>query len=116
MKKEVIEAIEDSIDHWKRMIKWVKKQDRRMAANPLSMLVGAGQDWSSDSCSLCQQQQNPRWEPGCPKCPLAQKYGLCSCVNLTSPTKNAWGRVTAAKTWAGWLQHGKRMLKQLESL
>ncbi len=116
MKKEVIEAIKDSIEHWKRMIEWVTEQDEEEVPNELSMWLELKEDWGAKSCPLCQQQDNPSYSPGCLKCPLAYNYGVCSYMFLNHLDKNAWGRVTAAKTWEEWLKHAKQMLTQLESL
>ncbi len=109
-------AIAESIQHWKRMIEWVEKRDKKHQPSEISMWTELKEDWGAESCPLCKQQDNPRFQPGCPKCPLALKYGLCSYIYLNALDKNAWPRVTNAQTWKDWLKHAKQLLIQLESL
>ncbi len=106
--------IAKSVKHWKAMIKWVETQDKKKLVNTHTMQAEIHTNMGSRCCPLCEafNTENDK----CPDCPLTPKYGSC-CSGFSDYTgKNAWQRVLDAETWAGWLQHGKRMLKQLESL
>ncbi len=108
------ERVAKSVKHWKAMIKWVKTQDKKKPVNIYTMQAEIHTDMGSEGCPLCETFNTGNNK--CPDCPLTPEYGSC-CDNFSDYTgKNVWQRVFDAKTWAGWLQHGKRMLKQLESL
>ena len=104
------QAIRKSINHWKRMIKWVEKQDvtfKKLTPRMLDMSIKINESWCGDDCALCELYQ-----PFCEECPLASEYGFCS----SPDDRNAWKKTALAVTWRGWLYHAKRLLKQLESL
>jgi len=99
------QAIKKTVEHWARMIKWVEGlKNKRAKADGRVMQETIKEDWYADNCALCKlYNQTPDY---CDKCPLKLKYKACG----------AWGGVNNAVTWKGWLQHAKRMLKQLKSL
>ena len=106
LKKEQIEAIEESIKHWKRMIRWVKKQDKDDLVSQYTMGDDIKEVWSSSDCALCAI-----FEVNCSNCPLGIRYGSCG-----FGSKNAWIEVTQSDRWGEWLINAKVMLKQLKSL
>ena len=100
------QAIKASCEHWKRMIKWVKKQPRKDYSSRSNMWHAIKENWRGGYCPLCKLYPN-----GCVDCPLAKKYGNCSSYDV-----NAWKSVAISFTWQEWLIAAKKMLKQLESL
>jgi len=105
------QAIWKSILHWRRMIKWVKKQHPKEDTATIKMRMEIKTDWNADGCALCTLF---RLSGACSQCPLAKKYDKCS--GLDEDKKNAWVDVALSDTWRDWLKAAHRLLKQLESL
>lgn len=100
------QAIEDSISHWKRMIKWVSKYENKEAfPNQAEMELHLGETWNGEYCPLCIA-----YSLSCHSCPLTE-IGK-SCDDDRSP----WQKVDRSLTWNTWLKHAKIMLKTLKSL
>ena len=101
-------VIKKTIAHWKRMIVWAEKQNKRdrLSWAHTNMDDELKESWGSKYCPFCKEYHN------CLACPLYIKYGDCE----NSKSKNAWYSAAHAVTWAGWLYHAKRLLKQIESL
>jgi hypothetical protein len=105
-------AVNDSIDHWKRMIEWAKKQNPQELVIAEKMFNEIGEDWYGRFCPLCKIYYN-----GISLCviegeicPLYEKYGGCG------RNGNAWASVAKATTWGEWVSKAEIMLSQLESL
>ena len=98
------EAVRLSINHWRRMIRWAKKQDQRGYADVQLMLDDIKDDWFSAHCSLCKL--------GCPNCPLDEKYGNCNVRH----SDNQWYNVIESLTWGAWVKNAELLLEQLKSL
>lgn len=103
------QAIWKSILHWRRMIKWVEKQDPKEGPADDEIFIGLREEPNVTYCSLCSLYY---WDSHCESCPLGEKFGKC----IINDSKNAYSKVESAVTWAGWLYHARRLLKQLESL
>jgi len=110
MDKRTINAIKNSIEHWKRMIKWAKKQNKEHSVYQFSMKKIIKESWFTDDCKLCIKFKSDL--RGCGDCPLDEKYGRCT----NSNSGNAWSKVNASKKWGMWVKKAEIMLKQLESL
>lgn len=128
------ELLELSIAHWKRMIRWVSRQNKWHRADPAVMEKEIGEDWFAEYCPLCKSYLIPSlveaYEPrtpiltNCNGCPLAAYYGVNGITKdmrvipyadfCSNHRKSLWRRVVRAKTWKGWLAHAKRFLEQLE--
>lgn len=111
-----LQAIKDSIKHWKVMRKWVKKQNKTELINKKQNKAGLIKmskmefkiqtNWQAEHCTLCDLYYNIK----CIECPLRKKYGRCG------QYKNAWYAVSYSETWSEWYKHSTLMLKQLKSL
>ncbi len=101
-------VIRKTINHWKRMIVWTEKRDKKEEVGwaHTEMEDELKESWGEKYCPLCKEYY------GCIDCPLDIKYGDCA----NDRSKNAWQSVARAVTWAGWLLHARRLLKQIESL
>lgn len=100
------QAIKGSIEHWKRMIAWVKKQPKSYRVSSDRIEIQLGEDWYADYCPLCKKY----YEKYCDKCPLYQHVGK-SC------NKNpVWTKFTLVLTRNKWIENAKKMLKLLEEL
>ncbi len=101
------EAVQESIEHWERMILWVdglnNKNDR---PNDDKMTDAIDESWYGEYCLLCKEFK------GCQACPLKISFGVCT----NDDSKNAWKLVRHSKTWKGWLKNANKMLKQIKSL
>jgi len=109
--KEAIQAIQQSIDHWKRMIGWAESQDPTEAAEHRRMEDELHESWYSDDCPLCKRFLLGSDEL-CEECPLRVVFGSCS----DSHAMNAWLSVRWARTWDEWLEAAEVMLLQLETI
>ncbi len=109
-KKEKV-AVKESIEHWKRMIKWVRKQKLDNDPNKITMKESIGEIWRSNDCALCEiVPRNYRDELNCEKCPLSKAgYG---CDDENSP----WEKVNMGSDWREWLDAAFGMIKALKSL
>ncbi len=103
------QAIKKSIEHWERMIAWVKKQPQTDKPYYFAIEGAIGEDWSDEHCPLCEFYLSV-----CNKCPLQKKHGHCS--GYEKDRYNNWNKVFNARTWKTWLKHAKVLLKQLKSL
>lgn len=109
--KSLLTATEKSIEHWERMIAWVKTQPPNKAVSKADMLVELGEAPSADFCALCCSIQS------CDDCPISIHDVACDYYNLggngdpdNHNHKSAWDRVYEAHTWAEWLAQARRML------
>jgi len=106
------QAIEDSIKHWKRMIRWAKKQPAKKTMNSITMRLAMyhklHESWIGEYCALCKKF------PKCKNCPVAKSYGICG-MSAYCP-KNSWADVNSSKNWGEWVIAAKQMLEQLKSL
>jgi hypothetical protein len=100
-----LQAIKDSIKHWKRMRAWVKKQKKSNVTDYYEMAKAIKETWTSGSCALCKF-----YEPNCKSCPLVKKHTGCG------GEKTNWVKVDRSETWGEWYKNSTKMLKQLESL
>ena len=102
-----MKEIQESIDHWNRMLKWAKKQ--RSKAHPESYFMEEviGESWYGDHCPLCNKY---RTMDCCGDCPLSIAGHECGYTN--SP----WWKVFDSDTWGKWCKNAKRMIKVLEEL
>ena len=94
--KVVIEAIEKSIEHWKRMIDWVKNLPLKLYEDlPVAAFMGnrLGEHWKASDCTLCTLFIGN----GCRGCPIS------GCGTCGSPG-HAWAAVNGSETWVKWLE------------
>ena len=109
MNKKLIKAIKDSIAHWLRMRKWVKKQSPDEYASFFLMKESLGETWSTTDCALCIYYGFDSFNiADCKNCILAKKYSKCSI--------GQWCKIHKSKTWAEWYKYSTIMLRQLKSL
>lgn len=104
------QAINNSIAHWKRMIKWARKQPVNRKPDIINMFKAIGEIWHDDDCALCQKYYHEF--KGCDDCPLNKAFGECS----SSKNNNLWFTVIKSKSWGIWIVNAEAFLKQLESL
>jgi hypothetical protein len=108
------QAIGESIKHWKRMIRWAKKQKANGSAKILVMAKSLHEHWKGNHCPLCKKYTDIYDYVDCFKCPLAKRYGECSGSNNIKG--NNWQNVNSSTNWKVWIKEAKIMLKQLKSL
>ena len=105
-----ITLLKQSIAHYKRMQRWVKKCIKLSSPGfkdeiptAVEMYSKLGESWKANSCSLCA------WtELKCMKCPLYKRYGRCD-----DPRRNAWLDLHSSKTWEQWLKYSNKLVHQL---
>ena len=108
--KETIQATQQSVDHWKRMIEWAREQHPRSPTDYLCMMAEIGEDWYSGSCPLCKYFLRP--DTSCSECPLKTVFGHCD----DPQALNAWSDIRRSRTWGEWLEAAEVMLFQLETV
>lgn len=101
-RKKIEKSIKKSIEHWERMIAWVRTQDPNAEINAEKMENAIGESWHKTYCSLCQTFNIKCWI-----CPLGQSAGPCS--SWYSP----WKYVNNSKTYGEWLSAAEEMLREL---
>lgn len=102
-----LQAIKNSIKHWKRMRRWVKEvidggggSDR---SDGIIMRSYINETWSGSYCDLCS-----KYEHRCSKCPITEISVHCNI--------GIWTRINTAYTWNEWYLNSTKMLKLLKSL
>jgi len=89
-----------TLSHYRRMIKYAKKQDPNEEPDAKKMLSDIGEDWYAKHCPYCQTY----YRIGCPStCPL--------CNNRISCCGGLWTKMNQALTWAQWIIHAKEIVK-----
>ena len=110
MKQSDIDAVKQSIAHWKRMIQWVEKQPGDAEVSRYLMYKQIGETWDANHCALCRIHLLEPSNIICKKCPLAN--AVFGCNGFGSP----WHRVNLSDTWKQWLKEANKMLKTLKGL
>ena len=99
------EAIQKSIAHWERMVKWA--DDREPGTCKFSTMHDLlGEIPTSGYCSLCKFDSSN----DCNMCPLFREYGYCDWVG------ESYYEACHSQSWTGFVKHGKRLIEQLKSL
>jgi hypothetical protein len=107
-------ALKASIEHWKKMCKWVKTQKDSKQVSALLMCEAINEEWYGDYCPLCiRHTSGGSWNANCKKCCLYKNYGGCD--DMAQP-HNKWVDVTYAETWKQWLKAARAFIKQLKTM
>lgn len=103
-----------AIEHYERMIEWVKKRPKRNIPDSFSMELDIGESWYGEYCSYCEKYYDYECEDedeyeGCPKCPLSNsgKRGFTCCDGL-------WKKMDEAKTWGTWIKYAEKTLEYIK--
>ena len=99
-------ALEKSIAHWERMIKFVKTQPKEDYPYPNKMISVIGETWSGKDCALCGLFSYY----GCKRCPLNTPE--LQCDKDDSP----YDKVANSTTWEEWLENAQIMLNTLKEV
>ena len=106
--------VRESLKHWFRMRRWVRKQDPIFFKNYSVMEDKIGESWHSEYCELCniyfndlKYSEKYSEEESCTMCPL-YKIGKC-CWLIDSH----WYNVAIAQTWGEWLENSNEMIMAL---
>ena len=102
-------AIQDNIDHWTRMIDWVKTQPKNNWTNSGYMDSQINELWHSSDCALCKIYKY-KYELDCNKCPLYISGNDCGNHN------SIWKKIGYSSTWKEWLYWAYRMRATLKRL
>lgn len=101
------DALEKSIKHWERMIKWASKRRKLEKVYTYVMHYNLKEEWYGKYCELCKINRCI-----CSDCILKLKYGSCEKIR----NRNLWSNVASSLVWGQWVFYAKKFLKQLESL
>jgi len=96
-----IEAVNESIKHWNRMIAWVRTQPEGNPARDNVMYDAIGEAWYGKNCPLCNQHEE------CSTCPLALADRPCSYEG------SVWSNVDYSSTWGDWIDAALHMVEAL---
>jgi len=96
------QAIKETKAHWRRMIKWAKKQDTDVDVDSNDMYRAIGEYWVGDFCPLCVLV-----EEKCYNCILFNKFAKCS-----GNSGNLWVTVGLSITWGEWVINAERFYKE----
>lgn len=104
-------AIDLSIKHWQRMIKWAEKQPRTGFADIEFMYKDLDEGRYSSDCALCKKYAADVFSH-CGKCPIYSKYGECVQGGIDHPYR----KVVYSETWRTWIENAKKIVKALKGL
>jgi hypothetical protein len=110
-----LQALNDSIDHWGRMIECVKQNSN--LNNPVSlgeMVSLIGETWYAEDCALCDYAKKLYQDD---KGFLYNNWcGFC-CLRIPCTNQNSlWQKVGNASTWGEWLEAANLMLDELKKI
>lgn len=105
---ETKKAIEETAQHWERMIKWAKGRPGENDVDFVYMARTLEESIGATSCPLCQRYQGL----SCYACPLGKKFGKCAETN----TKNYYGLTADSQTWGEFVLNAENFLSQIKSL
>ena len=109
-RKEIeTKAIQDSIDHWTRMIEWVKTQPKNDLPDHHIMKTQINELWFARDCALCNIYRDI-YRDNCDKCPLYKLYYRCDDPN------SIWRKIYDSRNWKEWLYWAYRMRATLKRL
>lgn len=98
------ETKREAVEHYDRMIEWVKTQHSDEIVNIDYMEDCICEKWSDDYCSYCVAYSGLNL---CGICPLYAKLNnegaSYNCCN------NHWWRMAASRTWKDWLYYAERV-------
>jgi len=109
--RQVYNAILASIEHWKRMRKWVREEikDGESEVSEYIMTKVLGEGWFDESCPLCTMF-DCCYIPIKYPCPIATYYESCNERN------SAWDKVYDQTIWEEWLIASDEMMYVLVNL
>ena len=107
----VVEALEDSIRHWQRMIRFVMQFENRedREPDPFFMQDWLGEDWLGSYCALCVKNDD-----NCEDCILAEFYMHCNTLAIRMSDLSIWEHIKSAKSWSIWLKYAVLMEEKLK--
>jgi len=102
MMQRDIEAVNESIKHWNRMIAWVRTQPEGDLVYDRAMRGAIGESWYGSDCPLCALYGR------CVDCPLAMADRPCNARG------SAWRTVEDSTIWREWIAAALRMIDVLQ--
>jgi len=105
---KMIDAIDQAIDHWQKMVDSAKTFDPNETPDGLKLFCESGESWGADYCVLCEKFYD-RNDNDCKACPLEQKYGPCD-------KNNIYMKMVESINWAYWIEYADKYLNQIKSL
>ena len=119
-KPNLKKALDESLKHWERMLRWADKQPLDTPVSCVEMKEDIGEIWTGDDCPLCKIFDESENDILCELrqlrliCPLYAKFGVCGVSGDVNP--NLWHTVSTSATWGDWVVNAKKFYSQLESL
>lgn len=96
---------ERTINHYNKMIEWVKTQDPLGVPSARYMRQAIGEHWYGDHCPVCRFHITD-----CSECIIHYYEGIYDCKDTP------WVDMNTAITWEEWLEHAQDELLFLKSL
>jgi len=116
---DILQAVLESIDHWLRMIAWVKQQPGNRDVQSWywdrkeQMEKAIDESWFGQHCPLCTlcsiEMDGKELCQDCPLCPEDKPQGCAG-------PKEPWRAVCNARSWNEWLIAAEVMLERLMSI
>lgn len=108
-------ALSESINHWKRMIAWMRKRHDKVAPEMEVMETELGECWSGQFCSLCKL-----FGYDCDRCahvvwgkPVRLRVSGGRSI-LISGCQKYWHPVASASLRADWIKYALRLKDKLQ--
>jgi hypothetical protein len=117
MHADVKKALEESIEHWEKMVACAEKLPAKDIQYKTKMEAQIGVSWSAHDCNLCRmflvlaEDSNAICvHPVHGLCPLAFEGEWCF-----NP-ESLWRKVNSSLSWGGWLENAQDMLACLKGI
>lgn len=109
-KTGLLKAMNESIEHWLRMIQWVNDlEDPHGIPNSIKIYENNNESWGGNFCALCSYLSKIDHENMCKICPLNKYYLHCSHID------NAWNKLNRSEKWSTWLFYANILLSELKN-
>ena len=95
--------VDIALEHYDRMITWVKDQQPCDPADWTKMFAAIDEDWYADSCCYCQVFLNTKTP--CKWCPLKGRGGCCG---------GLWVKMSTSTTWGHWLDSAEKVREYIQ--
>lgn len=105
-----IARVKDCIEHYNRMIAWVKTQPKDDEPYPYQMRDAIRETWFGYYCRLCDKYISEGSDLCSPNCPLIKAKKGCNEPN------SIWRKINSSFTWEDWLKKAERMRQDLKDL
>lgn len=104
MGKKYSQKKKDALAHYRRMIKWAKKQPKRQPPHREIMRGEIGEEWHGADCVYCVEEKGK-----CMFCVLNGGAAAFNCCN------GLWYKMATAGSWESWIYYAEKIVQYIKN-